>query len=567
MKVNNLLILIVFFPYLLFSQNNNKEVVTDTLQKTTSNISTDNNIIAEPVLLNSDTIFYLNSNFKGYPNDLRAKDISDRLQKLVDDYNPLIDSIYNQKNNDYIETKLNDKLLFITTNEEATINRVTLIDLANSRVELLSEKLAIKKTYTTKERIKNIGFFALSLLVLIVIVKLIYFLFRRINIRLSKIERKFLKKKGSLLRYFIPKETANVFVFISNILRITLIILFLITYSPFMFSFFPWAKHVVGLFYNYISTPIKFIFYGFVDFIPSLFFIVIIALFARYVVRVCKEIFLDIDRGKLVFDNFHKDWALPTEKIFSVLIYALALILIFPYIPGSGSSAFQGISIFIGAIISFGSTSAISNIIAGIVITYMRPFQIGDRVKINGIIGDVKSKTILVTHLVTTKNEDVTIPNANILLGTITNYSNNEEGANIILHTTVTLGYDLPWEKVHKLLLSAANNTQLLDKNPAPFVLQTSLDDYYVSYELNAYTNVPKKMPFIYSEMHKNILDIFNDAGVEILSPAYMAARDGSLSTVPSQIKPEDKSPLTKIVDHLTGRDQKITVSKPEKDS
>ena len=197
----------------------------------------------------------------------------------------------------------------------------------------------------------------------------------------------------------------------------------------------------------------------------------------------------------------------------------------------------------------------------------MRPFQIGDRVKINGIIGDVKSKTILVTHLVTTKNEDVTIPNANILLGTITNYSNNEEGANIILHTTVTLGYDLPWEKVHKLLLSAANNTQLLDKNPAPFVLQTSLDDYYVSYELNAYTNVPKKMPFIYSEMHKNILDIFNDAGVEILSPAYMAARDGSLSTVPSQIKPEDKSPLTKIVDHLTGRDQKITVSKPEKDS
>ena len=147
MKVNNLLILIVFFPYLLFSQNNNKEVVTD---------------------------------------------ISDRLQKLVDDYNPLIDSIYNQKNNDYIETKLNDKLLFITTNEEATINRVTLIDLANSRVELLSEKLAIKKTYTTKERIKNIGFFALSLLVLIVIVKLIYFLFRRINIRLSKIERKFL---------------------------------------------------------------------------------------------------------------------------------------------------------------------------------------------------------------------------------------------------------------------------------------------------------------------------------------------------------------------------------------
>ena len=257
---------------------------------------------------------------------------------------------------------------------------------------------------------------------------------------------------------------------------------------------------------------------------------------------------------------------MPTEKIFSVLIYAMALILIFPYIPGSGSSAFQGVSIFIGAIISFGSTSAISNIIAGIVITYMRPFQIGDRVKINDIVGDVTSKTILVTHVLTTKMEDITIPNANILLGTITNYS-KEEGSSIILHTTITLGYDLPWQTAEKLLLAAASNTQLVEKEPAPFVLQKSLDDYYVSYELNAYTNQSKKMPFIYSELHKNVLDIFNDAGVEILSPAYMAARDGSLSTVPSQVKPDDKSPLNKIVDHLTGANQKVIITKNEGDN
>jgi len=232
-----------------------------------------------------------------------------------------------------------------------------------------------------------------------------------------------------------------------------------------MFSFFPWAKHLVGLFYNYISKPVLYIFYGFIDFIPSLIFIIIIFMFAKYIVRVIKEIAVDLDSGKLVFNNFHKDWALPTEKIFSVMIYAIALILIFPYIPGSGSSAFQGISIFIGAIISFGSTSAISNIIAGIVITYMRPFQIGDRVKINDVVGDIVGKTILVTHLVTTKNEDVTIPNANILLGTITNYT-KEETENIILHTTITLGYDLPWQTAEKLLLAAASNTQFIEKKP-----------------------------------------------------------------------------------------------------
>jgi len=425
--------------------------------------------------------------------------------------------------------------------------------------------LAVEQEISNIDRLKNIGFFVLSLAILIAVVKLINFLFRRLNTRLSKIEKKFLKKNGYILKYFIPKNTANIFVFIANIIRIIIILFFFLFYSPFMFSFFPWARHIVGLFYSYISTPVKYIFYGFVDFIPSLFFIIIIAFFARYIVRVGREIAIDIGAGKLAFKNFHEDWAMPTEKIFRALVYAMALILIFPYIPGSGSSAFQGVSIFIGAIISFGSTSAISNIIAGIVITYMRPFQLGDRVKINGIVGDVVEKTILITHLKTAKNEDVTIPNANILLGTITNYSKNEENF-IILHTTITLGYDLPWQIVEKLLLAAANNTQLIEKKPIPFVLQTSLDDYYVSYELNVYTKQAKKMPFIYSELHKSILEIFNDAGVEILSPAYMSARDGSLTTVPSKLNPEDKSPLTKIVDHLTGRNQEIKITKPEEE-
>jgi small-conductance mechanosensitive channel len=559
MKINNLLLLIALFPLFIFSQENKEQIAINTLKKNQVEVS----LKSTPVVFNSDTIFYLNSNIKGYPAELRAHDISKRLQTLTESYNPLIDSIINTKKNDYIETRFNDVLLFITTEEEGIFNQVPAINLANNRVEIITEKLLEKEPLPIKEQAKNAGFFILSLLVLIGLIKLINFVFRRINVRLSKVERKFLRKNGYLLKYFIPRKTVNIFVFVSNIIRVTLIILILLFYSPFMFSFFPWAKHVVGMFYNYISSPVKFIFYGFIDFIPSLFFIIVIALFARYIVRVGKEIFMDIDSGKLVFKNFHKDWALPTEKIFSVLIYALALILIFPYIPGSGSSAFQGISIFIGAIISFGSTSAISNIIAGIVITYMRPFQIGDRVKINEIVGDVHAKTILVTHIITTKNEDVTIPNANILLGTITNYSKSE-GEHIILHTTITLGYDLPWETANKLLLAAANNTQFLEKTPAPFVLQTSLDDYYVSYELNAYSKFPKKIPLIYSEIHKNILDIFNDAGVEILSPAYMAARDGSLSTVPGQLKPEDKTPLTKIVDHLTGRNQEIIISKPK---
>ncbi len=553
-----LLFLITSFS---FSQTNTPNTTIDS----TSFITENQQLNLAPVIVRYDTLFYITSTLNSYPATIRAAAISERLESLLEKYNPLLDSIYPELKNDYYETKLNHQLLFITTQEDAMNDDLSLFDLANYRTDLLIETLVEEEATPIKEKMINIGLFVLALLGLIAIIKLINFLFKNLDVRLSKIERKFLKKNGYIIKYFIPRKTANIFVFIANIIRITIIIIFFIFYSPFMFSFFPWAKHIVGLFYGYILTPVKYILYGFVDFIPSLFFIIIISFFARYIARVGKEIAQDIDNGKLVFSNFHKDWAMPTEKIFSVLIYAIALILIFPYIPGSGSSAFQGISIFIGAIISFGSTSAISNIIAGIVITYMRPFQIGDRVKINDIVGDVTDKTILVTHLVTTKNENVTIPNANILLGTITNYTNTED-KNIILHTTVTLGYDLPWETAEKLLLAAASNTQLVEKEPTPFVLQKSLDDYYVSYELNAYTQHSKKMPFIYSEMHKNILDIFNDAGVEILSPAYMAARDGSLTTVPSKLKPEDKSPLSKIVDHLTGRNQEVIISKPKEE-
>ena len=561
MVFKKIFIVLVLFSTMVFSQTSPSETEIDSVKVQVQKITK----TEFPVVFKTDTLFFLSNTISNYPADIRAITISEKLQKYNENYNPLIDSLYSEHKSSYIEAKLNNEVLFITTQNDADTIEIPLKSLADYRLKLVLKSFNKAPELSVKQNIINIGFFILTLIGLIILVKLINFLFKRITKKLSKIEQKFLRKNGYILKYFIPRKTANIFVFIANIFRIVLLVFLFIVYSPFMFSFFPWAEHVVGLFYNYISKPVLYIFYGFVDFIPSLFFIIIIAFFARYIVRVGKEIALDIDNGKLVFNNFHKDWAMPTEKIFSVLIYAMALILIFPYIPGSGSSAFQGVSIFIGAIISFGSTSAISNIIAGIVITYMRPFQIGDRVKINDIIGDITDKTILVTHLRTTKNENVTIPNANILLGTITNYSNTED-KKIILHTTVTLGYDLPWETAEKLLLAAASNTQLIDKEPAPFVLQKSLDDYYVSYELNAYTQHSKKMPFIYSEMHKNILNIFNDAGVEILSPAYMSARDGSLTTVPSKLKPEDKSPLSKIVDHLTGRNQEVKVPDTKSD-
>lgn len=560
MSLNKSLLILLILPLISWGQDSistNSNSNFDVNQKAKK-------IKSAPVVLESDTLFFIYSAINAYPVELRAKQISERLNNLTEEYNVVKDSVYLKESENFIKVMFNDQLAFVTTRVEANISNIDMYLLAEQRMVALHNNLNSIESLSPKEWLKRIGFFALSLALLIGFIKLINWLFRRLNVPLSKIEKSFLKKNRNILKYFIPKDTVNIFVFLAKAIRIALIVIILLVYAPFMFSFFPFAEHIVNLFYGYISKPVNYIVFGFIDFIPSMFFIVIIAYVARYIVRVLNDISSDVEIGKFKIKNFHKDWAKPTGKIMGLFIYAMSLVLIFPYLPGSGSSAFQGVSIFIGAIISFGSTSAISNIIAGVVITYMRPFQIGDRVKIDNIVGDVLEKTILVTHLRTTKNEDVTIPNANILIGNITNYSQNEE-KKIILHTTITLGYDLPWQKSNELLLKAANKTQYVEKKPIPFVLQTSLDDYYVSYELNVYTQKAKKMPFIYSEIHKNILEVFNEAGVEILSPAYISARDGNLTTVPSQSKQDAKGPIVRLVDHLTGRNQKVKISKPGK--
>ena len=517
-----------------------------------------------PVTLSGDTLFLIRHSPMEYPVSYRAGQISQRLESLSKSYEKGVDTIYTKKEASFVSVMYNDEIAFIVTENDARSNNISLNALADSQVQKLKEALKEDEKYnlSTHEWLIRIGYFLASLVVLILIIKLINWAYKKLNLHLSKFEKKFLKKKKNILRYFIPKTTANIFVFISNVSRFTIILFLLLTYLPFMFSFFPWTEDIVTLFYGYISKPVKFVIFGFIDFLPNLIFITVIIFITRYVIRVQRDIVEDIEAEKFIIQGFPKDWAGTTQKIISLLIWAFALVLIYPHLPGSASPAFRGVSIFIGAIVSFGSTSAIANIIAGVVITYMRPYQIGDRVKIQDTIGDVVEKTLLVTRIRTIKNEDVTIPNANIINNHLINYSANAKKAGLVLHTSVTIGYDVPWEKVEKLLIEAAEKSLHIEKEPPPFVLQTSLDDNYVAYELNAYSKEAKKMALIYSDMHRNIQDVFNVAGVEILSPQYMAARDGNLTTVPSQLNPESKSPLDKIVDHLTGQNQAIKVQK-----
>lgn len=505
------------------------------------------------VVFKGDSLFTINANLGPYSPEERAQVISERLEQLVKDTRIIsVDSFNISEVNNYSIISYKDLALF-------SIGDGDVVNLSQSRQELAFEYLDILKTYfsevaedaTLVDWIKNIVFTLLAFAGLYLIFILIRKLFEWINKKLIQYEQGLKRKRKSVFKYLVPKESSNIFLVVSKIVRFGLIVLILFLYLPFLFSFLPWTRGLAEQFYGSISDPVTKILNGFVNFIPNLFSIAVIILISRYLLKILVYVAGEIEKDKLKIKGFHKDWAKPTYNLTRLILIAFTLVFIFQYLPST--KAFQGVSIFVGVLFTLGSTSAISNMIAGIVITYMRPFIIGDRVKIGNTVGDVVEKNLLVTRLKTPKNEDITIPNATIINTHLWNYSKNASSIGIILHTSVTIGYDIPSEQVVDLLLKAAKSTKNLTREYKPFVLQKSLNDFYVEYELNVYTKQPKKMPLFYSEIHKNILNEFNSAGVEILSPHYNAHRDGNASTIPGEIEPVG-NPVEDVIDKITGK-------------
>jgi small-conductance mechanosensitive channel len=222
--------------------------------------------------------------------------------------------------------------------------------------------------------------------------------------------------------------------------------------------------------------------------------------------------------------------------LLAALVIALAAVLAFPFMPGFSSPAFQGISVFLGLLLSLGSTSAISNVIGGVILIYTRAFRIGDHIRVGDVIGDIIEKSFLAVRICTPANQIITIPNSSLLSNKVVNYnlSARDLSRALILQTTITLGYDLPWRQAHATLIAAALASEHILREPPPFVLQTNLGNDAISYQLNAYTANPNLMVLIYSELHQHIQDQCAAHGIEILSPTYASLRDGSASTIPT---------------------------------
>jgi small-conductance mechanosensitive channel len=497
-----------------------------------------------PVLPFGDTLFVIYTKVGSFSAADRANAISDKIKNLYHDYEFKPDSLAVNKAATNSEIVYRDLVVM-------GISEMDALWFAKSQDQLALEyRDTISQAIAEERKSNSILNIALRIGAILLILAGIYVAIRLINRGFKKINEKVVSLKESILtgikfrgyQFLDTDRELQVILFTVNIVRLLIIVLALYIALPLLFSVFPWTRGIAETLIGWVLSPLKRVGSSFINYLPNIFTIVVIGAVTHYTVRFLKFIAGEIANGSLTLPGFYPDWAKPTLNIVKFLVYAFSFIIIFPYLPGSDSPVFQGVSVFVGILFSLGSSSAISNAVAGLVITYMRPFKIGDRIKIGELTGDVIEKSLLVTRIRTIKNEEITIPNASVLSGHTVNYTTSARELGLILHTGVTIGYDVPWKQVHELLIDAALATDgILNKeDKKPFVLQTSLDDFYVAYQINAFTNHSHKMASIYSQLHQNIQDKFNEAGVEILSPHYRAPRDGNMSTIPVNYLPKD---------------------------
>ena len=300
-------------------------------------------------------------------------------------------------------------------------------------------------------------------------------------------------------------------------LRVLITVLLIYMVIPVVFSLFPETNHIAGKLFGYIFQPITALLNGFFSFLPSFVTIVVVVVFVRYLLKFLRYLCIEIKEDRIHITGFYPEWAMPTYNIIRFAVVAFTFIIVFPFLPGSDSPIFIGALAFFGFLVAMGSTHAVGNFISGLVITYMRPFQIGDRVKVGDTSGEVVDKTLLVTRIQTKYNEVVTIPNAELLKDHTINYSSSQTELGLIIYTTVRIPIEYPWRDVEKHLIEAVSHAEGVLENPRPFVLKRNIEEGAVEYQVNAYSQASIRLARVKSAMNQAILDEFAEAGIPVV--------------------------------------------------
>jgi Small-conductance mechanosensitive channel len=427
-----------------------------------------------------DTLFSIYNRIGSTSPADRASRIEARIKELHDKDLIELDSLKIIVSEITADIIYRDWIMMSITDLDALWFNTTKNQLAEQYLNIIKAELSEQKEVHSLQRlIIRIGLTLLIVASFWVLVYLINKGYKRIKLYLVRNRKQWLRDLSFKNYTFLTaRQEYRAIINLMNISKIALILTLLLISMPLIFSIFPFTRGWAQSIFSMVWNPVRTILSATWNYLPNLFAILVIVFAMKYFIRLVKYFFNEIDSGKLVISGFHSDWAMPTFSIVKGLLYAFMLVIIFPYLPGSDSNIFKGVSVFVGVLFSLGSSSAISNMVAGLIITYMRPFKLGDRVKIGEMVGDVIEKSLLVTRLRTIKNEEITIPNSSILSGNTTNYTSFAQEGGLIVHTTITIGYDVPWREMHAALLDAADRCTLLNKEPKPFVFQTSLDDF-----------------------------------------------------------------------------------------
>jgi small-conductance mechanosensitive channel len=302
----------------------------------------------------------------------------------------------------------------------------------------------------------------------------------------------------------------------------------------YVFSLFPytkpWADHLTG----YVAGIIRLVWSSMLDAVPGLVMVAVIAALAQLAAKIVKTLAHAIEAGRSRLFGIDADVVQPTRRIVTAAIWLFALAMAYPYLPGSSSEAFKGLTVLVGVMVSLGASGVVGQAAGGFILTYSRALRRGEWVRIGEVEGAVVSVGMFSTKIRTYADEEINIPN-NVVLGTIVkNYSRPATAETSILETSVTIGYNAPWRQIHAMLLEAAARTPELEREPPPEVLQTSLSDFYVQYSLRVRLRNQLRRPAVLSALNANVQDVFNEYGVQIMSPHYVLDPDAPV-IVPKQ--------------------------------
>ncbi|UOR06399.1 mechanosensitive ion channel family protein [Hymenobacter aerilatus] len=510
-----------------------------------------------PVVPHHDTLFYVYTKLGPFSPQERANLIAEKVRRLESDVFFRPDSLRLYPSEQTIDLMYGALVIQSISDNDALWLDTSRDSLAvRFRTRIVQAIAVYKEEHSFYNILKEIGLALLVLVVFYFIIRLVNQFFRWVRLRLIDREETWFRGiKLGAYELFTPRRELDAALLLVNVLRWVVIFLMIYLVLPVLFSIFPGTQNVADTLLGYVLTPLRKMLLALWNYLPNLITIVVVVTVFRYILKGVYFLKEEIRQGRLTIQGFYPDWANPTYQIVRVLIFAFLLVVIFPYLPGSDSPIFKGVSVFLGFLFTFGSAGSLSNIVAGLVLTYMRAYKLGDRVKIGDVTGDIIEKNLLVTRIRTIKNEEITIPNSSIMSSYTTNYSSAAPTLGLIVHTTVTMGYDVPWQQVHELLITAALQAEGILPEPKPFVLQTSLDDYYVSYQLNAYTREASKQALIYSSLHQHVQDVCHAAGIEMMSPHFRAVRDASAPQMPPEYVPKDFEPPKFRVEGLGDKD------------